>query len=138
MQLYLSDKYKEIPLWNILNKKNKDIYNLVENWKENLNKNKLSNFNNSVIFEVCKSSTMIGGGSIPEQSISSYSLVINCEGLPTNAETINKCLKSRNTPILTRIKDNKLYIDPLTILHDEENSVFTALNEEMKNLDIVN
>ena len=138
LQLYLSDKYKEIPLWNILNKKNKDIYNLVENWKENLNKNKLSNFNNLVIFEVCKSSTMIGGGSIPEQSISSYSLVINCEGLPTNAETINKCLKSRNTPILTRIKDNKLYIDPLTILHDEENSVFTALNEEMKNLDIVN
>ena len=58
--------------------------------------------------------------------------------MPTNAETINKCLKSRNTPILTRIKDNKLYIDPLTILHDEENSVFTALNEEMKNLDIVN
>ena len=81
---------------------------------------------------------MIGGGSIPEQSISSYSMVINCEGLPINAETINKRLKSRNTPILARIKDNKLYIDPLTILHEEENLVFTALNEEMKNLDIVN
>ena len=118
LQLYLSDKYKEIPLWNILNKKTEDIYKLVVKWKKNLK--------NDSILQVTKSSTMIGGGSIPEQSVDSYSLEINFEKSSIKADTLNKKLKSRKTPILSRIKDNKLYIDPITILHGQENEVFKA------------
>ena len=129
LQLYLSDKYKEIPLWNILNKKTEDIYKLVVKWKKNLK--------NDSILQVTKSSTMIGGGSIPEQSVDSYSLEINFEKSSIKADTLNKKLKSRKTPILSRIKDNKLYIDPITILHGQENEVFKALKEEMKSLNII-
>ena len=116
-------------MWNILNKKTEDIYNLVAKWKKDLK--------NDSIFKVTKSSTMIGGGSIPEQSVDSYSLEINCEKLSINAGTLNKNLKSRKTPILSRIKDNKLYIDPMTILHRQENEVLKALKQEMQSLNII-
>ena len=81
--------------------------------------------------------TMIGGGSIPEQSIKSYSLIINCDMLNITAGQLNLNFKSYPTPMLSRIKYNKLFIDPITILNDQEELVIKIIKQEMKKLGVI-
>tara|TARA_B110000263_G_scaffold246359_1_gene257303 strand:- start:937 stop:2358 length:1422 start_codon:yes stop_codon:yes gene_type:complete len=140
LQLYLNDQYHDIPLWNILSKSNIYIYDLVNDWKNKLNHESrkiLLRQPTNDIFSVEKSMTMIGGGSIPEQSIKSYSLIINCDMLNITAGQLNLNFKSYPTPMLSRIKYNKLFIDPITILNDQEELVIKIIKQEMKKLGVI-
>ena len=57
---------------------------------------------------------MIGGGSMPEQHVNSYSLSIDFDPLNINAREFSKKMINKPTPLIGRVKDNKFILDPRT------------------------
>jgi len=61
-----------------------------------------------------KGESRIGGGSFPLYSLPTHMLSIKPSGI--SLESLERAMRRNNPPIITRVFDDKLYIDPRTLL----------------------
>jgi L-seryl-tRNA(Ser) seleniumtransferase len=78
-----------------------------------------------VDFEVMASAAYVGGGSLPQQDLDSFSVVVACAALP--AETLADRLRGGMVPIVGRIHQGKLWLDMRTVTDDELPDIVAAL-----------
>ena len=123
LQMYITESYIDIPIWNMISKSKEDMLKIVKNWKDKLDYGFL---------DIEKSKAMIGGGSMPEQHVNSYSLSINFDSLSINASQFSKKMINKPTPLIGRVKDNKFILDPRTLLDKQDVEVLKLLEEELK------
>jgi L-seryl-tRNA(Ser) seleniumtransferase len=69
-------------------------------------------------------SSVIGGGSTPEQSLPTWLVAIGCADV---VETERK-LRGSDPPVITRVADGKLIVDLRTVLPEEESELTRALD----------
>ena len=74
--------------------------------------------------EVVEGRTAIGGGSAPGQTLPTKRLMITVEA---SAEAIAGSLRGNKPPIIGRIEDDYLFLDPRTVLPEERQPVSEAL-----------
>ena len=74
--------------------------------------------------EVVDGRTAIGGGSAPGQTLPTKRLKI---AIDQSAEKLAAKLRSNETPIIGRIEDDRLFLDPRTVLPEERAEVAKAL-----------
>ena len=74
--------------------------------------------------EVVDGRTAIGGGSAPGQTLPTKRLKINID---RSAEELAVKLRSNEKPIIGRIEDDHLFLDPRTVLPEERAEVTKAL-----------
>ena len=74
--------------------------------------------------EVVDGRTAIGGGSAPGQTLPTKRLKI---AIDQSAEKLAAKLRSNETPIIGRIEDDRLFLDPRTVLPEERVEVAKAL-----------
>ena len=122
--MYVTESYIDIPIWNMISKSKEDMLIIVKNWKD-----KLDNYE---FLQIEESKAMIGGGSMPEQHVSSYSLSIDFDTLNISASEFSKKMINKPTPLIGRVKDNKFILDPRTLLENQDKEVFKLLEEELK------
>ena len=123
LQMYITESYIDIPIWNMISKSKEDMLKIVKYWKDKLDYEFL---------HIEESKTMIGGGSMPEQHINSYSLSIDFDSLSINASQFSKKVINKPTPLIGRVKDNKFILDPRTLLDKQDVEVHKLLEEELK------
>ena len=123
LQMYITESYIDIPIWNMISKSKEDMLKIVKNWKNKLDYEFL---------DIEKSKVMIGGGSMPEQHVNSYSLSINFDSLSISASQFSKKMINKPTPLIGRVKDNKFILDPRTLLDKQDVEVHKLLEEELK------
>ena len=123
LQMYITESYIDIPIWNMISKSKEDMLKIVKNWKDKLDYEFL---------DIEKSKAMIGGGSMPEQHVNSYSLSINFDSLSISASQFSKKMINKPTPLIGRVKDNKFILDPRTLLDKQDVEVLKLLEEELK------
>ena len=123
LQMYITESYIDIPIWNMISKSKEDMLKIVKNWKDKLDYEFL---------DIEKSKAMIGGGSMPEQHVNSYSLSINFDSLSISANQFSKKMINKPTPVIGRVKDNKFILDPRTLFNKQDVEVFKLLEEELK------
>ena len=123
LQMYITESYIDIPIWNMISKSKEDMLKIVKNWKDKLDYEFL---------DIEKSKAMIGGGSMPEQHVNSYSLSINFDSLSISANQFSKKMINKPTPVIGRVKDNKFILDPRTLFDKQDVEVFKLLEEELK------
>ena len=123
LQMYITESYIDIPIWNMISKSKEDMLKIVKNWKDKLDYEFL---------DIEKSKAMIGGGSMPEQHVNSYSLSINFDSLSISANQFSKKMINKPTPLIGRVKDNKFILDPRTLLDKQDVEVLKLLEEELK------
>ena len=123
LQMYITESYIDIPIWNMISKSKEDMLKIVKNWKDKLDYEFL---------DIEKSKAMIGGGSMPEQHVNSYSLSINFDSLSISANQFSKKMINKPTPLIGRVKDNKFILDPRTLFEKQDVEVFKLLEEELK------
>jgi len=123
LQMYITESYIDIPIWNMISKSKEDMLKIVKNWKDKLDYEFL---------DIEKSKAMIGGGSMPEQHVNSYSLSINFDSLSISASQFSKKMINKPTPLIGRVKDNKFILDPRTLLDKQDVEVFKLIEEELK------
>lgn len=81
--------------------------------------------NPSLAIEVRPDASFVGGGAAPDAEIPTWALAIHSK--ERSAESLLDCLRRNDPPILARISEDRVLLDPRTILPEEDAIVERAL-----------
>ena len=110
---------EEIPIWKMIALKSENLKEKASHWV-------------SIIGDqatLVHSQTMIGGGALPGIGLPTWCLAIK----PDNgAEKLASAFRSYTIPIITRIEDELVLLDPRTITDDDDEILCKAFAEILK------
>lgn len=106
---------QKIPIWRMISRKTSDLKKQALNWQKALKTG-----------DVISGSSMVGGGSLPEESQPTFLLAIKV----INPDRFMKKLRGLPVPVIARIENDRINFDPRTVLPSQEN----VLIEELKSL----
>ncbi len=107
---------QKVPIWQMIAQSAEDIRRRANDWKAKLAQQGISS-------EVMEGMSTVGGGSLPEESLSTYLLAIQAK----QAETSLKRLRQNSPPVIARIEQDKVVFDPRTVFVEEENELIAAI-----------
>jgi L-seryl-tRNA(Ser) seleniumtransferase len=118
---YLKDEAtKRIPVWRMVSAPLEEIDQRARMWAQALNG----------LAQVIEGETMVGGGSLPGETLPTKLVAIGGEGKrkgPSIAQTLARRLRSEQFPIIGRISGNVLLLDPRSVLPEEDQIVLRVL-----------
>jgi L-seryl-tRNA(Ser) seleniumtransferase len=82
--------------------------------------------------------TMVGGGSLPGSTLASKLVAVGQEGKRKHKSlvpAIAERLRAREIPVLGRISDNVLFLDPRSVLPEDDEGVLQALRQVASELE---
>ena len=102
---YLRDEAeREIPVWKMMALTLEQLKVRAESWRNALGQG-----------DVLLSESTVGGGSLPDECISTYVLALNVR----SPAAFLKKLRRTNPPIIARAENDRILLDPRTVLDDE-------------------
>ena len=102
---YLRDEAeREIPVWKMMALTLEQLKVRAESWRNALGQG-----------DVLLSESTVGGGSLPDECISTYVLALNVR----SPAAFLKKLRRTNPPIIARAENDRVLLDPRTVLDDE-------------------
>ena len=107
----------KIPIWKMISAHPDQIRLRAQKWKESL----------QVDAEIIESKSAVGGGSLPGETLNSWSLAIDSAGVLGGAQALVTRLRENVPPIIARIEGDKVLLDPRTVMENEEGLVVDAL-----------
>jgi L-seryl-tRNA(Ser) seleniumtransferase len=117
LQHYLrGDATESVPVWWMISRAEDWLRQRVEGWQAALP---------SADVRVIATKAMIGGGSLPEQSLPSYAL--SYAHAEVDAETLARRLRTGSPCVYPRIVDDRMLIDARTVLDGQDEALLAAL-----------
>ncbi len=102
---YLKDEAeREIPIWRMMSLTLEQLKVRAEAWREALGQG-----------EVTKSESTVGGGSLPDECISTFALALKVK----SPDKFLKKLREVRPPIIARVENDTILFDPRTVFEDE-------------------
>jgi L-seryl-tRNA(Ser) seleniumtransferase len=117
---YVRDEaLQEIPIWRIMAMTLDELESIARRWKSSLGDRA----------SVVQALSTIGGGSLPGETLPTWVLSVGSEGIDGGAETLAKRLRQGGPPVVGRIEDERVLLDPRTVLPGEEDALLGVLRE---------
>ena len=114
LRAYLTGTYeKEIPIWNMISINESVLADRAETWRSKTG-----------VGTVERSTSTIGGGSLPGQTLPTSVLSIDPSG---SAQNFVRCLRESPVAVVARIENNRIMLDPRTVFPDQDNAVIEAI-----------
>lgn len=113
----------QVPIWNMIAMPEGEVATRAQRWQAKLGD----------AASVESTLSTIGGGSLPGETIESWALAIDCNDRPGGAERLAKALREGDTPVIGRIEDERVYLDPRTVLPDEEEALLAVVSSALAN-----
>ncbi len=102
---YLKDEAeREIPIWRMMSLTLEQLKVRAEAWRETLGQG-----------EVIKSESTVGGGSLPDECITTFVLALKVK----SPDKFLKKLREARPPIIARVENDTILFDPRTVFEDE-------------------
>ena len=102
---YLKDEAeREIPIWRMMSLTREQVKVRAETWRDALGQG-----------EVIPSESTVGGGSLPDECMSTSVLALSVR----SPDKFMKRLREGNPPVIARTENDKVLLDPRTVLDDE-------------------
>jgi len=112
---YLKDEAeREIPIWRMISAPVDEIQTRAEVWRNALGAG-----------EVIPSQSTVGGGSLPGETLPSFVLALS----PRSAERTLARMRQHIPPVIARLEDGKVLLDPRTVLPEQEKQLLACLKE---------
>ena len=105
----------EIPVWRMISTSESDLKKRAKLWQSAL----------SCYSSIEKSRSAVGGGSLPGETLPTWVLSLDC--LNVGAERVMRRLRESDTPVVARIDENRVLLDPRTVLPEEDGPLLDAL-----------
>ena len=113
---YLKDEAeREIPIWRMMSLTLEQIKVRAERWRDALE-----------MGEVIPSESTVGGGSLPDECMSTFVLALDVR----SPDRFMKRLREANPPVIARTANDRVLLDPRTVLDDE--LVLQALKQVLR------
>ncbi|PKN87342.1 MAG: L-seryl-tRNA(Sec) selenium transferase [Chloroflexi bacterium HGW-Chloroflexi-8] len=110
---YLREEVEQkIPIWQMISKSSKEIYEIAFRWKEMIGFGKVES-----------NRSTIGGGSLPEETLPTYVLSIPVR----NPDKFLKELRGLEHPIIARIENDCILFDPRTVFDSQEKQIVDGI-----------
>ena len=118
----LNEAEVKIPIWRIISVGVEEIERRAHSWQSALEK-KAPETKTTVI----PARSAIGGGSLPGETLPSWVLAIPCQAIPGGPDAVLARLRQGETPVVARIEDGQVLLDPRTVLPEEEPDLIKCL-----------
>jgi L-seryl-tRNA(Ser) seleniumtransferase len=113
---YLKDEAeREIPIWRMMSLTLGQVKARAEVWRDAMGTG-----------EVILSESAVGGGSLPEECISTFVLALNVK----SPDKFLKRLRESSPPVIARTENDRVLLDPRTVLDNE--LLLSALKRVLK------
>ena len=106
----LNESEKKIPIWRMISASAEEIKDRANLLKAGL----------EVQSTVVKSRSPIGGGSLPGETLPSWVLAIHCGDTAGGADRVLNNLRTCDKPVIGRIADEQVLLDPRTVLPEQD------------------
>ena len=111
---YLRDDYEtEIPIWKMISASPESLEARAIKWRDAIRTG-----------EVRPDRSTIGGGSLPGETLPTSVLAITTG---ENPDVLTAALRSQEIPVIGRIQDDELLLDPRTVLPEQDELIAAAL-----------
>ncbi len=108
-----------IPIWRMISASPHEIGERAARWREAIGGDA----------EVSPVKSTVGGGSLPGETLDSWAVVIPGAGISQGARGIARRLREQDPPVIARIEDERVVLDPRTVLPEEEDAVVKSVRE---------
>jgi L-seryl-tRNA(Ser) seleniumtransferase len=109
----------EIPVWRMIAASEQAIKERALRWQSLLSRPA----------GLVSSRSAVGGGSLPGETLPSWVLALPCDGDAGGAEAAMQRLRQADPPVVARIEEDKVLLDPRTVLPEEEEALLRATRE---------
>jgi len=108
---------EQIPVWRMVALKPRQLRQRAEAMRRDLGKG-----------EVIRGESAVGGGSLPGDTLPTYLLALP----QSSPEKLMQALRFQSPPIIARTKDNRVLIDPRTILPGQEEMLLAGVRKALQ------
>jgi L-seryl-tRNA(Ser) seleniumtransferase len=108
---------REIPIWRMISAPPEAVKQRARFWQATL----------EAPTAVRPTRSAIGGGSLPGETLPSWALAVTCAGIEGGAEEVMRRLRAGNPPVIARIEDDQVLLDPRTVPPEEDNALLKGL-----------
>ncbi|HNN13474.1 MAG TPA: L-seryl-tRNA(Sec) selenium transferase [Anaerolineales bacterium] len=117
---YLKDEAeREIPILKMMSLTLKQVQGRAEAWRSALGRG-----------QVISGLSTVGGGSLPDESISTYLLELEVK----SAEKALRALRRNNPPIIARTENDRILLDPRTVFPEQEGALLVGLKNLLRTM----
>ena len=114
---YMKDEAeREIPIWRMISAAPAQIEARARRWVDALG-----------VGEVIAGQSTVGGGSLPEEALPSFLLALN---VPQPNRFLAR-LRAASSPVIARVENDRVVLDPRTVLPEEEGAMLTGLRSAL-------
>ena len=122
LEHYLRDEaLDKIPIWRMIAMTTDDVRARAKVWAAEIGE----------AASLVQAQSTIGGGSLPRETLPTWALAIDCDGMNGGAETVAKRLRDADTAVLGRIEDERVLLDARTVLPSEDNALINAVKRAL-------
>ena len=116
----LNEAESEIPVWQMISAAEHEVRARAEQWRSSISAI-------GVDAAVVPARSAIGGGSLPGETLPSWALSLSPNGSGQSPEMLLANLRGQATPVIARIEDDTIRLDPRTVLPDQDGQLVEAL-----------
>jgi len=110
---YMKDEAEtQIPIWQMISRPIESIQQSAENWRQYLGQG-----------EVVEGFSTVGGGSLPTEEMPTCLLALSLE----KPDNILRTLRDAHPPIIARIENDRILLDPRTVFENQEAALLRSL-----------
>ncbi|MEM7032923.1 MAG: L-seryl-tRNA(Sec) selenium transferase [Chloroflexota bacterium] len=114
---YLENKaVEEIPVWQMISAEKAVLNRRARKWQRAL-------ANTGLAMQIIDTASTVGGGSLPGQQLPTRALALQVE----SPNSLAKQLRLTEYPVIARVEDDALVLDPRTVLPSQDNLLIKTL-----------
>jgi L-seryl-tRNA(Ser) seleniumtransferase len=114
-----SEAETEIPVWRMISEPIDHIKSRANNWIEAIGQG-----------DLIEGRSTVGGGSLPGETLPTWLVAISVQ----HPDRFLSGLRGSHPPIIARLEEDRVVIDPRTVLPDQEDHLLAVLNNFLRNL----
>jgi len=118
LDLYLTQSVGELPIWNMAGASADTIAARANAWQRAL-------MERGIAVDVVPAESTVGGGSLPGERLPTSALAITPG--PGRAADLLRRLREHEPPVIGRIEQERVLLDPRTVLPDEDDALLRAV-----------
>ena len=118
LDLYLTNAVTALPVWDMLATTQATLESRARAWQARLK-------TRGVIAELASAFSEVGGGSLPGQRLPTTALILPARR--GGAAALLARLRAQQPPVVGRIENDRVLLDPRTVLPDEDEALLDAV-----------